>query len=431
MWWLLACTGSPSPAPAAPAAPDVVLVSWDTVSAAHLSLYGGEVETPNLAALAARGTRYDHAYTHFTETAISHWTMMTGAEPALHGPVPAHRRSAWNGPTLAQRLRARGYATSAYVSGVTMEAALTGLGWGFEGYDDGGDPRREPKRSARETTDRALAWVAAHEATAPTQPFFLFVHLFDAHYPYEPDGACDPGYAGSVDGSAASLAAHQGFAPPAPVLSEPDLAHVVRLYGCEIAGLDRELGRLVAGLPADARVMVVADHGESFGHGYYFNHRGVVTDEVSRVPMVLVPTDGPAVSGELVGLADVMALLMGEPRAPREELATLTDPWEGTGLLAIRRAGTRAVWALERGDPARARRGEDGAVAAPLGAEEGGQPAAALPEALAGAVARYEARIAAEQGSMRRLPPAPPLDEDLTARLQALGYLTDEAAPPD
>ena len=80
---------------------DVVVISLDTVRADRLAVYGGRAETPNLSALAARGTRFDQAISHFPETALSHWSMLSGVLPVLHGNVPAHGGSLYPGPTLA------------------------------------------------------------------------------------------------------------------------------------------------------------------------------------------------------------------------------------------------------------------------------------------------------------------------------------------
>lgn len=424
---LTACSAGQEPAPSpeatAPAAERerIVLISWDTVSAQHLALYGGGAATPNLAALAARGARWTQAITHFPETAWSHWTMMTGAEPALHGDVPRQRGSTWTGPTLAELLRARGDATGAFVGGITLEAALTGLNRGFDVYDDAGDPRREPKRDGAEVTDAALRWIAAQQGS-----FFAFVHYFDAHFPYTPGGTCDPGYRGGVDGGIATLHPYQGDAPPAPVLPEADLRHVVALYECEIAGLDAQLGRLLAGLPEGTRVLLVADHGESFGGGYYFNHRGSLRDEVLRVPLVVAPPPEGLVPGaeidDQVGLSAVFSLAQGLLPSPAPVVATASDPWEGPGLLSLRAGHDKAIWKLDPGvmdrasGPPRAVYRDDVPV-----------PGAGLPASLEGALERWSQAVLAREGQLRPLP-APGDQGPPPGALEAIGYLPRSGA---
>lgn len=404
------------------ARPPVILVSWDTVSAQHLALWGEGARTPNLDALAARGARYAQAITHFPETSWSHWSMLTGVEPALHGDIPAAHTSAWTGPTVAERLREQGYTTAAFIGGITLVASLSGLNRGFDLYDDRGDPSREPMRAGPAVTEAALTWMRAQEG-----PYFAFVHTFDAHYPYEPAPGCDPGYTGSVDGSIATLSAYQGEAPPRPVLPPEDLRHVVALYRCEIEALDRELGRLLDAAPPEARIVVVADHGESFGGGYYFNHRASLRDEVLRVPLVVAPPPEGLAPGavvqEQIGLSAVYALLLGEAPALSPVVATATDPWEGPGLLSLRAGPDKAIWRLAAGGMGRP-------VGAPIAVLQDDAPReeAGLPSSLDGAVGAYEARIRALEPQMRALPPASDAAPPAGA-LEALGYKVRGADP--
>ena len=51
---------------------------------------------------------YEHAYTHFPETGLSHWSEFTGVLPEVHGNVPAVGRSAYTGPTVAEVANAVG-----------------------------------------------------------------------------------------------------------------------------------------------------------------------------------------------------------------------------------------------------------------------------------------------------------------------------------
>lgn len=401
------------------AQPSMILVSWDTVSALHLALYGEGATTPHLNALAARGARWTQAITHFPETSWSHWSMMTGVEPALHGDIPKANDSTWTGETAAERLRRAGFSTGAFVGGITLEARLTGLNRGFDRYDDRGTPGQEPKRRAPEVTAAALAWMGEQ-----TGPFFAFVHYFDAHYPYEPAGPCDPDYRGAIDGSMASLRDYQGEAPPRPVLPEVDLQHVIALYRCEIEALDLELGRLVAAAPAGTRIIVTADHGESFGGGYYFNHRASLSEEVLRVPLVVAPPPEGLSPGSVVedqvGLSAIFGLIEGQAPLASPVVATATDPWEGPGLLSLRAGQDQALWRLAAGSLGRP-------VGAPIAVYRGGalQEPATLPPSLDGAVSAYEARIRALEPRMRTLPPSAPPGLPPGA-LESIGYETRE-----
>ena len=420
---LIACSpdgGAPLPAEptlkAAARGPSVLLVTWDTVSAQHLALYGGAARTPNLAALAATGARWDQAITHFPETGYSHWSMMTGVEPPLHGDLAHAHQSAWTGPTLAQRFTEQGYATGAFIGGITLQAALSGLDRGFQTYDDGGAPADEPRQRAGTLTDHATQWMAAQD-----RPFFAFVHYFDAHFPYDTvDGrTCDPTYTGAQGGDMASLKPYQGESPPAPRLSEADLAHVVRLYECEIEAIDAEFGRLLQGLPPGTRVVVAADHGESFGGGYYFNHRASLSDEVLRVPLVVSPAPPGVVAGAVipdqVGLSAVFALAQGQAAAPSPVVATGTDPWIGPGLLSLRAGPDKALWRLSAGGLGRP-------VGSPVEVRlRDAVVTTGLPTSLEGAISAWEQRIRALEPQMQVLPASP--NQAPEGALPSIGYI--------
>ena len=276
----------------------VVIISLDTVSAPILSLYGGVAETPNLAGLAAQGVRFADPATHFPETCLSHWTLLSGVLPEAHGNAPAHAGSQYTGPTMAEIARKQGFSTGAVIGGVTLQDSACGLSRGFEQYDDQFvlDPT-DMRRPAADVTARAVRWLEQQDG-----PSFLFVHYFDAHFPYTPpepwDTRYDPDYAGALDGSDATLRPYRdGEKTP----SARDVAHIEALYAGEVSALDEALAPLFAAIPDDAVVVVTADHGESFGHDYWFNHRGVLWDDVMRVPLVIRGLSRPA--GAVVDLS--------------------------------------------------------------------------------------------------------------------------------
>ena len=153
--------------------------------------------------------------------------MLTGLAPAGHGIHENGRRLPDGIPVVTERLRGLGYNTAAFVSGYPLERQF-GLARGFELYDDELGPGKV-ERSARETTDRALAWLAA----ADSRPRFLWVHYYDPHEPY---------------------------APPEPFRSR----FPADPYQGEIAAMDHELARLLAAFEASpggagTRIIVAAD----------------------------------------------------------------------------------------------------------------------------------------------------------------------------
>ena len=188
----------------APRQPNLVLVTLDTVRADHLGCYGDrEAVTPWLDRLAGEGLRFANASSAVPLTLPSHTSLLTGLLPPHHGlrnnGVGALRPDT---ATLATLLAGAGYRTAAFVGAFVLDHRF-GLKAGFELYDD--EIERDPKagvvleaeRPGREVVDRALAWLAKDD----TRPFFLWVHLYDAHSPYTPPpawGARHPGrpYAG-------------------------------------------------------------------------------------------------------------------------------------------------------------------------------------------------------------------------------------------
>ncbi len=247
---------------AAPASrPSILLVTLDTTRADSVQPESTAVETPTLAGLAARGTRFAAAYTPVPETLPAHTSMMTGLYPAGHGLHDNARRLDPGRPLLAERLKAAGYATAAFISGYPLDRQF-GLARGFDLYDDRlGAGLAE--RKAGDTTDRALAYLAK----SGSAPLFLWVHYYDPHEPY---------------------------APPEPYRTR----YVEHPYLGEIAYMDHELGRLVPAFEqrssgGDFRILVVGDHGEGLGEHGERLHGDLLYQGTVRVPLVLVGRDVP------------------------------------------------------------------------------------------------------------------------------------------
>lgn len=284
-----ACWGGTPAAPSrAPVAghrpPDVLLVTVDTVRADRIGAYGyARARTPTIDALAAVGRRYARAYSPVPLTIPAHATMMTGLEPWRHG--VRSNGDAVLGPevdTLAEVLHGHGWAT-----GASTAAFVTGSRWGFgQGFDafhEVADPGAvaDPwavERRAEAVVDDGLAWLAT---VPPERPWMLWVHLFDAHAPYDPP----PGWVDPAD--------------PRP-------------YDAEIAYMDAQIARLVAAAERrPAVIAVVGDHGESLGEHGEREHGLFVYEATQRVPWILV---GPGIGAEVVdtpvALADVMPVVL-------------------------------------------------------------------------------------------------------------------------
>jgi choline-sulfatase len=284
------CRGASRSSP--PDRPNVLLVTIDTLRADHVGCYGyQDASTPTLDALARRGVRFETAVAHAPLTGPSHASILTGRIPPGHG----FRNN--SGFTLSPRVktaaevfRQTGYRTAAFVSGFPLDRRF-GFDRGFETYDDhlpkGNDRRRTPyvERFADATTDAALRWLAAPGSAGPPSRWFLWVHYYDPHAPYEPP---------------ADLAQRYRGAP----------------YDGEIAFVDRQLARLLHALDVTNEsgrtvVLVTADHGESLGEHGEGTHGVFVYDATLRVPWVMAGAQIPAgrVSRSVARSIDVLPTL--------------------------------------------------------------------------------------------------------------------------
>jgi arylsulfatase A-like enzyme len=271
----------------------VLLVTLDTVRDDALTLdAAGRALTPHLAALAEGGLRFPRAYTVTPLTLPAHASLLTGLVPHRHG-VRENGFAALPeaATTLAEHLAARGLATGAFVSSLVLDRGFA-LDQGFATWDQ--PPLRERRianesieRPARETAARAAAWLAE---LSDDQPFFLWVHLYDAHLPYLP--------------ASEHLARAGGDA-----------------YRGEIAALDDAVGMLLDALEGAGRgdetlVVVTSDHGEGLGEHGEPAHGGLLYDTTVRVPLLFhfphpPPTPGPARIASLVDLAPTILACLG------------------------------------------------------------------------------------------------------------------------
>src|SRR5215469_16822020 len=67
-------------------APNIVVITIDTLRADHLGCYGyKQIRTPNIDALAAQSIRFERAYTPVPVTLPAHTAIFTGTYPTLSG----------------------------------------------------------------------------------------------------------------------------------------------------------------------------------------------------------------------------------------------------------------------------------------------------------------------------------------------------------
>jgi arylsulfatase A-like enzyme len=291
------------PSPGAEA-PNVLVIIWDTVRAANLSLYGYARETtPQLQKLAASSMTFDWAISPAPWTLPSHCSMFTGLHPGEHScrwDDPLGRHAA----TVAEVFTRNGYRTGGFVANRFYASHETGLHRGFEVYEDfsvslqqvllssslaqmaivrdalGDDGVNDRTRALRRFQLRGSPKPLVHRKVAATitddflrweeqrdAPWFAFLNYFDAHDPYDPPPPWKTRFSADPDRMAS--------------------------YDGGIAYMDAELGRLVQvlterGVLDRTIVVLTSDHGEMFGeHGGIVSHGNALYLELTRVPLVM------------------------------------------------------------------------------------------------------------------------------------------------
>jgi choline-sulfatase len=277
---------------------NLVVVTIDTLRPDHLHCYGySKIETPNLDAIARAGVLFENAVTQAPLTPPSHASIFTGLNP------PAHHVRDTGGfvlqpstTTLATILQQRGWDTAAFISAAVLKKVF-GFNQGFAVYDDqlprpgkGHEFDEDAERRAGETVDHAVRWLEAQSG----KPYFLWVHIYDPHAPYQ---------------------------PPAPFREK----YKDRLYDGEIAYADHELGRLFEAVrkksPGNTLIAVLSDHGESLGEHGEYTHGVFLYDATLRIVFLL---SGPGVPAgvriqaqarAIDFLPTILALMGGRPPA--------------------------------------------------------------------------------------------------------------------
>lgn len=309
---VVSCQRPREPAPQSLRPFNIVVITIDTLRPDHLHCYGyGKIETPTLDRLAQNGVLFENGVTQTPLTPPSHASMFTGLNP------PSHKVRNTGGfvlspstPTLASLLQSKGWDTAAFISSAVLKKRF-GFEHGFAIYDDQ-MPRQgnaqefldDAERRAGDTVDRAVQWLDSRSA----KPFFLWVHLYDPHTPYD---------------------------PPSPFREQ----YKDRPYDGEIAYTDRELGRLMESLKRKSPlektlVAVLSDHGESLGEHGEYSHGVFLYDSTLRIAYLL---SGPGIPPGLrvkqqartVDLLPTILELIGSPAPAGIEGASLVPLFHG------------------------------------------------------------------------------------------------------
>ncbi len=256
---------------------NLLVITLDTTRADHLGAYGAtEVETPALDRLGREGVVFEQAMATAPLTLPAHSSIFTAKFPPEHG--VRDNGGFFLGPeqeTLAEVLKARGYATGGFVSAFVLDSKW-GIDQGFDTYFDDFDTSIGRSRSAGEiqrrgdqVVDRALPWIES----VSDRRFFAWLHFYDPHTPYD---------------------------PPEPYRSR----YASHPYRGEIAFMDAQVGRVVAfleqrGLLEKTVIVAIGDHGESLGEHGENQHGFFIYEAATHVPFI-IRTPFPATRGRRV-----------------------------------------------------------------------------------------------------------------------------------
>jgi arylsulfatase A-like enzyme len=299
--------------PSLPDRPNVVLIVLDTVRAANLGVYGYSRDTtPFLNDLARKGVVFERAISTSSWTLPSHAGMFTGRYPHE---LSANFMKRLDGrfPTLAERLRERGYLTAGFVANLTNLTYECGIDRGFIRYEDhpvsaatllesswlwriGIDPifskagtrRKLVNKFAEDLNTDVLRWL---DGRGSSRPFFIFINYLDAHAPYIVPKTFKRVF--GVDRPRPPLSMRRTW-------SSEDAKIELDAYDSAIAYLDQQLGVFFRGLERrglsdNTLIIVTSDHGEAFGEHGLFGHGHSLYRPLLHVPFIAVlPSRIPA-----------------------------------------------------------------------------------------------------------------------------------------
>ena len=251
---------------------NVVVITIDTLRRDHLAPYGAPFETPAASRLAREGVVFERAVSQAPLTLPSHTSMFTGLYPPNHGVRDNGGFQVDEDATLlAERFKDAGYRTAAFVAAYVLHSRW-GIAQGHDTYDDQFDyagiesrPLTDVERPAGPVVDAALSWL--RQSPRDDRPFYLWVHLFDPHIPYEPPDE------------------FRGRAPTP--------------YAGEVMYADAQVGRLLDALEAmgvrrNTLVVLTSDHGESLGEHGEPTHGIFLYGASMDVPLIVAPPTAAA-----------------------------------------------------------------------------------------------------------------------------------------
>lgn len=322
---------------------NVVWFVIDTLRSDHLSCYGYFRETsPNIDRLAEEGVLFEDSYASAIPTGPGFTSLFTGLPAINHG----FYLTPWNVPnspllddripTLPEMVQMRGdYTTAAFDNLINFHSHMKQFVRGFEYYVN---ITRSPAWlhhhiTASEIDHRLLSWLERHAE----ETFFLFVHYWDPHLPYNmPDKFL------RFDKTTRDLAVKRApdgydYVPGwgrAEHLPEGDERHSIDLYDDEVFYVDNSVGLVRKkiedlGLLDDTVIIVTGDHGEDLDLHGLWGH-GTVHNTTIQVPFIIRDPSrlprGKRVAGYVQHVDNVPTILEYFPQQDRPGFGRISMP---------------------------------------------------------------------------------------------------------
>lgn len=372
-----------SPGAQANSPPNIVLISVDGLRYDRTHLGGNPRQTtPTLDALAADGVSFSHAWSQGNESLFSHASIFTGMYPSELG-KPDYVRYVLpeSAQTIPETLKLLGYRTGSFQAGGHI-----GNEFGFnQGYDR--HKQTEDFGSFFHSVPMANTWLDELQAEPEQAPFFMFLHGYDCHRPFSKGSVFHhpfpTDYRGPMErlvrarnhtesifegvfykpmvygrlwhenghrmldpGGYLKLAkrARAGELEKRFDLTEADQDHLMLHYDAGVLAADTYVGFFIEhlgklGLWENTLIIVLSDHGEDLQDHGFTNHRAVLQDSTTRVPMIIT---GGAVPEEWRGT------VRSDPTDAVDIFPTIA---EIVGTVPPATAKGRSLWSLLKGKP--------------------------------------------------------------------------------
>jgi arylsulfatase A-like enzyme len=322
----------------------IILISLDTLRADHLGVYGYRHETsPSIDAFARESIVFERAVVQAPWTLPSHMSIMTSLYPSSHGVLNKYNHLADEHVTLAELLREGGYQTAAFADGAVMKG-IFGFNQGFDIYDS------DSRIGIALILPKVKKWIDENKS----KPFFLFIHCYDIHAPYNPPPPYasifhDFTYRGRLFPDAKTLGA---AAKNRLKVNDEDLRHIVAHYDGGIRYVDAKIGEFLSylqetGLKDQTLIIITSDHGEEFKEHGSFLHWRLYFKPNLHVPLIMRIPNHPKEEvriNELVQSIDILPTILDIAGLPPHQRA------QGRSLLPLikryKNIFNRSLWRI-------------------------------------------------------------------------------------